>query len=131
MAEQDEIVGWPIEEIPNRDALFMRVHDTWFKPGGAIAPGAFQKRDGGMSTDWSQYSTPEQTRQRGRTPRDNAVVEMNVGRIRTIPGQRVEHRPFPDNRAHTDVLGEDDEEVRTVLRRFAEIVLPFPDGRSV
>ncbi len=123
MAEQGAVGSWPIEDIPDQDHLFMRMHRMWFKPEGTIIPGAFQKRGGGTSTDWSRYSTPQQTRRRGRTPSDNAVIGMIVGAVRAKPTQRVEHTPKPENRAHTDVLGEDDEEVRTKLVRLTELVL--------
>lgn len=101
----------------------MGVHKTWLKPDGTLATGAFQNRGGAMSTDWSKYATPEETRQRRRTPADNAVVSMNVGKVRAVPGQSVTHTPLPENRAHTDVLGEKDEEARVLLRRASTIVL--------
>ncbi len=127
MAEQDEINGWPIEEIPDKDDLFMRVHRTWFKRDQTIGAGAFQNRGEGMSTDWSNYSTPEETRDRKGTPHDNAVVGMMVKLVRAVPGQRVKHTPnWKDrNRAHADVFGEKDEQVRIELRRVARILLPL------
>ena len=101
----------------------MGVHKTWFKPDGTLATGAFRNRGAGMSTDWSKYATPEETRQRRRVPGDNAVVQMNVGQVRAVPGQSVTHTPFPENRAHTDVFGEKDEEARVLLRRASTIIL--------
>jgi hypothetical protein len=70
----------------------------------------------GMSTDWSRYATPEETRRRGRRhpPSANGVVSLRVGSVRAIPLQRVEHTPIfrdpedpdhPNNRSHCDVLG--------------------------
>jgi hypothetical protein len=64
----------------------------------------------------------------------NAVVALNVGRVRTIPEQRVIHSPvqfdpeLPDNRAHTDVAGpkESDPEVRRLFVRIATLVLALP-----
>lgn len=61
-----------------------------------------------MSTDWSKYSTPEETRGRvrsGRSPDDYGVLRMNVGEVRGIPSQAVNHKPLDDNRAHTNVTG--------------------------
>jgi hypothetical protein len=49
MAEEPEL-SWPIEEIPETDELFMRVHRT-FVVNGALIPGAFRDHGGGMSTD--------------------------------------------------------------------------------
>ena len=112
------MIPWPIESIPNEDSLFMRVHRTWFTPDGSIIPRAFQNHGGGMSTDWSRFSTATETRGR-KSPIDNAVVSMEVGLVRAVPGQTVEHTPLADNRAHTDVRGEKDEEARVLLRRVA------------
>ena len=103
----------------------MGVHKTWVKPDGDVSPAAFKNHGNGMSTDWSRYSTPEQTRDRRRKPRENLVVQMEVERVREIPGQSVEHSPLPENRAHTDVLGEKDPEARVMLRRAATIVVPL------
>ena len=130
---------WPIEEIPDGDALYMRVHRQWFRPDGSIINACFRNRpddSGGMSTDWARYSTPEETRQRARRPQDNAVVAMNVGQVRAIPGQTVQHSPIfghsdlPDNRAHTDVFGskEQDPEVRLQFRRISTLVLRLDEG---
>lgn len=104
----------------------MGVHKTWIGPNGDVPPSAFQNRGDGMSTDWSRYSTPEQTRDRRRQPSENLVVRMNVGRVRQVPGQQVEHSPLPKNRAHTNVTGDKDPESRVKLRRIAEIILTLP-----
>jgi hypothetical protein len=69
-----------------------------------------------MSTDWSRYCLPDDTRQRSRRrpPSDYGVISLNVGMVRNIPRQVVEHDPVfndpedpsvPNNRAHTNVLG--------------------------
>ncbi len=74
-----------------------------------IMPIAFRNHppeSGGMSTDWEKYATAEQCRNRAKIPADNAVIRMNAGRIRQIPGQTVEHAPLPENRAHTEVYGD-------------------------
>jgi hypothetical protein len=128
LADENELAEWPVEQIPDGDDLLMGVHRRWFKADRSIQPGAFRNHNGGMSTDWSRYSAPEQTRQRRRTPLDNAVIRMNVGDVRAIPGQSVQHTPDWEtmNRAHSDVVGEKDEQVRILLRRAAEVVLPLP-----
>jgi hypothetical protein len=120
---------WQAEFIPDGHDLFMRVHRQWTK-NGIPMPGAFQNRDGGMSTDWSQYSTAEQTRSRGRTPADNGVVKISVGSVRGLPSQRVEHTPELNNRAHTDVFGEKDEEVRLKFVRICSWVINPPSNPS-
>jgi hypothetical protein len=114
VADKD-IDVWPIEDIPNCDSLYMRVHRRWFDSSGDLDPGCFQnhpKQAGGMSTDWSRYASPPDTRNRGLRsgPADNAVLTLGVGAVREIPSQIVLHAPLqndadlPDNRAPTEVL---------------------------
>lgn len=104
----------------------MRVHEM-FRDDGGFAPGAFRNQGEGMSTDWEKYATRRETRERAPKPELNAVVQLQVGRVREVPGQEVEHTPDVErrNRAHTDVFGEKDEEARTLLRRIAKVVIPF------
>ncbi len=119
-------MDWPIEIIPDNDKLFMRIHETWIQSGEPM-PGVFKNHGSGMSTDWNKYSTPEETLKRARIPSKNAVIQMQVGDVRKIPGQQVQHTPLPDNRAHTDVLGEKDRdpEVRIKFRRIFNWAIPF------
>lgn len=126
MIAHAEFTSWPKEEVPDADDLCMRIHRTWFKPDRTIIPKAFQNHGGAMSTDWSKYAAPEQTRLRARSAEDNAVARRGVGQIRSVPRQRIDHSPLTDNRAHTDVSGDKDAEARIMLRRIAEIVLPLP-----
>jgi len=77
-----------------------------------------------MSTDWSKYSTPEATLGRARKPEDNGVVEMLVGSVRAISTLVVEHTPLPENRAHTEVFGNKDVEVRVLLQRACRWTIP-------
>lgn len=100
---------WPIEQIPDADLLFMRVHRNDIQNGQPI-PGVFKNRgegqQEGMSTDWSSYSTAEQTKLRATNPAwRGGVIQMGVGHVRKIPRQTVEHAPLPENRAHTNVKG--------------------------
>jgi hypothetical protein len=127
--------GWESEPIPDEDFPFMRVHKTWLKRDGTISLGVFKNTptpQDGMSTDWQKYSTPEETRSRtARKPLDEyAVIRMLVGNFRTIPKQEVEYTPLPDNRAHTDVFGEKDEEARLLFGRIYEMVIGF-DGEGL
>ena len=119
----------------------MRVHKSLVQPGGRLLPKAFENhrdpsspsKEAGMSTDWEKYSTPEECRQRvrqvGRDPNNYEVIQLNVGKVREIPDQRVEHTPIFEppilNRAHTDVLGEKDEEARLTLFQISRPALPF------
>lgn len=139
------ISPWKEEEIPNEDLLYMRVHKSHIEPDGNIILIAFRNhvdpsdlfKEPGMSTDWQEYSTAEECRQRakdfGKDPNKYEVIQLNVGKVRGIPSQKVEHTPIYEphstppilNRAHTDVLGEKDEEARLTLLQISEQAIPF------
>ncbi len=98
---------WEIEQILDEDYLFMRVHKNNFdvrtqKP----KPIAFDNHGSGMSTDWDKYSTPLDTKQRAKIPKNYGVISLNAGEVRQIEDQSVEHSPSIENRAHTDVKGQ-------------------------
>ena len=79
-----------------------------------------------MSTDWSKYSTPSETRTRGKIAKDNAVIKFLVSDVRNIDGQTVIHTPdMPNNnRSHTDVFGEkDDVEIRLKFTRISSNIV--------
>jgi hypothetical protein len=130
---------WLTEEIPSQDKLYRFVHKQWFsKKTGMVSPDFFKNpkdpesnEELGMSTDWSKYSTPEETRGRAKLPEMNAVIEMDVADVRAISSarQQVEYTPIqghpamPDNRAHADVVGsKDDLEVKKAFARLSRIV---------
>ena len=130
---------WPSEAIPDGDHLFVRVHRQWLRKNGSVAPGFFKnrpdERTGAMSTDWSKYSTPDETRVRAKKPHDNAVGRLIVVDVRAIPEQMVVHTPIqnhpelPDNRSHTDIQGPKEETDLDIQDQFASIcsiVLPVP-----
>jgi len=121
MAESLPVSAWETEFIPDPDRLFMRVHSK-LDPKGELRPNVFRdhpKIQGTMSTDWEKYSDPEQTRLRATSqPNENGVLSMVTGEVRKIPGLLVEHSPQPDNRAHTDVTGKKDPQIR-VLRNYS------------
>jgi hypothetical protein len=132
----DEVsLVWPSENIPNEDSLWMRVHRTWIDSNGDIRPGAFQNRPthkDGMSTDWAKYARPEDTRFRAKNPRENAVIQLIVGKVREIPDQTVIHTPdsATNNQAHTDVFGEKHTEARVKLSRIYKLVIPLDQSVS-
>lgn len=121
---------WSVDDIPDEGLLFMFVHKNNIKDDGSPGPGAFRNRGdekslAGMSTDWSRYSTPKETLQRTQNPTKNGVISMIVGLVRGLDGQTVKHTPLSENRAHTDVFGKKDDEVRIQLRRMSRWVIPF------
>ena len=122
----DEITPWETEEIPNQDLLFMHIHRQWLHDDGSISAGAFQNRptkDDGMSTNWEKYSSARATKERARSPEDNAVVKMLAVNAGDIPGQTITHTPQQTNRAHTDIFGEKNPEARVLFGRIVEIVI--------
>ena len=60
-----------------------------------------------MSTDWSKYSSPNETRNRANEPQNNGIVALIAGGVRAIPGLSVKHSPDVQrsNQAHTDIFG--------------------------
>ncbi len=136
---------WEKEEIPDEDLLYMRVHKNHIEPDGNIRFIAYRNHidpanasaQTGMSTDWQKYSTAEECRQRakdiGKDPNKYEVIQLNVGKVREIPSQSVEHTPIYEphstppilNRAHTDVFGEKDEEARLILLQISNPAIPF------
>lgn len=99
MVQEVDVEVDPVEEIPDEDRLYKRVHRKLFKDDGEVMTGAFH--DSALSVDWSRYSTPEQTRDRASSnPKDSAVIAMGVGAVRQVPGQTVQHTPKAKHRAH-------------------------------
>jgi hypothetical protein len=120
------VTAWPVEEIEDGEVLYRRVHRNWFFPNGTLNPGAF--RDYEMSTDWQRYSSAEEARQRARKPNETAIVSLVVGEVRRIDGQRVQHAPVSDNRAHTNVIGDKSTKVRQRLVDTCKLELALPEG---
>lgn len=124
----------PIEQIPDDAFVYMRAHSQFFRDE-ELQPGVFRIHLGGMSVDWDKYATPEETRKRAKAPEQNAVLSMPVRGIRAIDSLRVEHKPLPENRAHSEVLnfpdgGEDLTEIRVRLRRISDVVVRISKSSS-
>lgn len=119
--------NWSPEPIPDQNELYMRIHCNLIRDGNPI-PGAFRDHGRGMSTDWNKYSTPTDTLNRAKEPKKNGVIRLRAGDVRAIPNQVVEHSPDPltSNRAHTDVIGTKDEEVRLKYTRIYSWVVNPP-----
>jgi hypothetical protein len=123
-----DALGFPIEDIPDADSVFMRAHRTYFRDGD-LQPGVFTSKEGtGMSVDWDKYSSKEETKQRAKDPDKNAVISLSVGGIRGIDQLDAVHRPEPENRAHSEVdlpTNEELTEIRFKLNRLAQTVIPL------
>lgn len=102
---------WPVEDIPNPDALFYRVPVGGLRKDMNVAPGVFKENKGSISTDWEKYSTAVETRSRQGRPERFAVLRMIVGKVKEIEELTVSHEPIkgvegqPDNQAHTSIYG--------------------------
>lgn len=78
-----------------------------------------------MSVDWEKHSTPEASLARRGKPLENALVHLIAGEVRLLSSLAVEHTPEPENRSHSDVVGENTNRVRTQLSRICTIVIPL------
>src|SRR5262249_4319297 len=115
--------NWPVEDIPDGDVLFMRIHKA-FAPNGELQPGAFRDHLAGMSVNWRKYClSPADARRLDRNPADNGVISFqSAGHVRAIgePKLKVVHAPDlerPD-RSHTEVFGEKSAAVRAALLKI-------------
>ena len=123
---------WDIEIIPDDAVLYMRAHKDHFR-GGAWQPGVFRdqsdpKGNRGLSAQWQKYcNTPEDARKRAKVPQDNAIFKLIAGDVRKINGLEVVHSPLPEHndRAHTNIIGNKTDSVRTSLMLIYDEVLPF------
>jgi hypothetical protein len=96
---------WVEEDIPDSSKLFMRVSIKKIPPEKVLRPGMFREKEGAMSVDWDQYSTPEETRNRGRNPSENGIIALISHDVRAIEGLNVKHDPKDENRSHSGVYG--------------------------
>ncbi len=100
-------MSYSIEDIPDADRIFYRVHDSYFSDG-ILNPGVFRENGEGihksMSTNWEKYASAAITQGQHQAPQKNSVVSLIAGDVRTS-GLKVDHSPLESNRAHTDVRG--------------------------
>ncbi len=119
---KDVSLTWPIEEIPDKDTLFMWVNKkvlVQLRVQGDEIPGEiFREHGGALSTFWEKYATPDEARKWAKNPLEN-------GNVRQIPPLQVEHAPdlVRRIRAHTNILGVETKgrksEIRVKLSRIA------------
>jgi hypothetical protein len=138
---------WEAEFIPNEDHVIRQVHhrDLVKKPKDRRFPNeahfALHYGEDGLSVNWSKYcdenhcfvliglSHKINTDGAYKIPADYKGFKFNVGRLREVDGiDDVVHDPkfygpppqigLPNNRAHTLVHYQDDEEIRLKLSDF-------------
>lgn len=124
---------WPVEEIPDADVLYYRVHKRRYletsnalpadAPQDELPPNLFKFIRGDLSVDWSKYATPQEAKDRARVPADNGIVGFQAGPVRAQDHQVV-HTPEQNNRAHSSVRGEEPK-VRVTLSRIAQWTVGF------
>ena len=79
----------PVEEIPDTDWLFYRVHVNLVRStNGKLNPNCFRDLGGGMSTDWSRYGSAGGTRAAKGPQRvfEYGIARLGVGPVRMISG---------------------------------------------
>jgi hypothetical protein len=99
---------WPVENIPDEDRLFLRVHVNDVRAsGGKLHPGVFREQQGAMSVDWEEYSTAEESRNRAGHPERVGILALVAGGVRSVDELTVLHEPDEErrNRAHSGVHG--------------------------
>ena len=94
------------EEIPDTDTLYYRVHTSLVENQGRLGPNVIRSKEGCLSTDWSRYSTPEESQAR-KDPARNGIIGFPVKCVRSIDPLTVEHVPLANNHSHTHILGFD------------------------
>ncbi|SCX18957.1 hypothetical protein [Flavobacterium saliperosum] len=101
-----------VDNLPDEHHVYMRVHkqNIDFKatsPNRMIRPVAFDaKGEGGLSVDWSKYSTPQQSLERAKVPESNGVISMPIKGIRANPlPLSVLHVPEETNYSHSEIFG--------------------------
>ena len=110
---------FPVESIPDAAHLYRRILQKHYK-NNDIEPAAFVLA-GGMSCDWKEYSTAQQSidRVENKKVRFAGVVYFVCGKLR-FEYFDVRHTPSDNNKAHCTVSAEDSEENRIKLTRLYE-----------
>ena len=103
-----------MEDIPDKDLLYYRVHKDFLKDGD-ILPGVFRDKKDSLSADWNKYSTPLISLLRSKVIEDNAIISLKVDLLRNC-SQKVLHNPIGCNYAHSDVIGKKDSETRIKIK---------------
>lgn len=140
------------ERIPDEATLYCFVHkaNVDYKKGNVPRAAAFQntpKEGDNLSSDWAEYSSAEETRARigkqfkfnsqvFKDPRDFGVLQMSVGILRSEHyRQDINYDPIfndpeilgvPNNKAHSIIVGEKDEQLRLDMVKISLWVIEPP-----
>ena len=99
-----------VKIIPDKDCLFLRIHrvNVDFNATSedkSILLYAFDpkpKGTTGLSVDWSEHSSAEESLNRIKEPRNNGITSLNVEKVRAIP-LSVLHMPIQNNFSHSEI----------------------------
>lgn len=116
---------WPVEEIPDDDILYYRIHKNVIEQAKSsghsankLPPEVFRYQGGDLSVQWKKYTTAQAARGGGRSPaHENGIVEFTAGPVRG-DGHKVVHSPSSRSRAHSSIRG-NEPDVRITLSRIA------------
>jgi hypothetical protein len=142
MTEKTIFTEFPIEEIPNEDLLYYRVHEVNIDeeeshPNKKIKLVAFDPHPKGstqMSVNWDKYSTPIELQQLAKVPEKNGIVSFSVEKVRNTPYPlQVIHDPILiehfKNQAHALILDvpprKNDIGIRVKLRDICSWEIPL------
>ena len=118
---------WPVEEIPDGDMLYYRIHKRVLAEASSnysvsvtkdyLPPAVFIYQGGDLSVGWEKHTTANKLLKRARSPSETGVVEFAAGPVRE-DGHTVVHSPSQCNRAHSSIRG-NQPDVRVTLSRIA------------
>ena len=99
-----------IQTIPDMDCVFLRIHrvnvdfDATSDVNSILLYAFDPKPKGstGLSVDWSEHSSAEESRSRSKEPHNNGIVSLCVEKVRAIP-LKVLHRPIENNFSHSEI----------------------------
>ena len=140
---------WENETIPDTDKVYCFIHsiaNVNSKTGKPRAAAFYNtpKQGDNLSCDWEKYSTPQETKARigqqlkvGTTEFKNpnlfGIVEFIISILRNEEyNQQVNHDPIfnspeiigiPNNRSHSIIIGEKDEEIRLKMVEIANWII--------
>ena len=100
-------LGWPVETIPDEDAVYRRVHKALLdvEDPDFIPPAAFRVIEDEISVEWEKYASADEALRHAHDPLANGLLELQASSIRETGSLDIKHAPLPDNRAHSNIVG--------------------------
>lgn len=130
---------WEVEEIPDEDLIFHRVHQNSYidalrgsaNPKHPIPANVFRFREYcSLSCNWSEYSSPEDTQEKGSdSPENYGVLEFDVHQVREKQ-LGVIHTPCDDNQAHCSIE-KTEEQCEMQIRFDLQEIVRWSEGYEI